>query len=490
MTGFWNEFQERGLYLELDTEFGQVSTWVRSTGGRVSREDRAVLNLTSNVAETLASSTVSSTQRGLFDNLAKGEGNLTEKGAVGKISSRRSMGKVWKAILVSAVFVSSVFVLVRPASAAYAAVDLGCDGFDRTDPADINDYDQIAATRADVGSQPEAVVYDPASSPAWTKLTERGSGGWESAYAINNNGEVVGGSAVYTGTTQATFWPASHDRIVDLKPVTGGVWGDAYGVNDFSEVVGTCQSPIGDEYWFRNAGGQVHSSPAILGSTVFIGSDTGMLHAFGYDGSTSWTFTTPSHSPIRCTPGIGFWGGGTAISLYVTSEDGYFYHLDRSSGSVNWNYSISAAGVEISSPTVVCYGPTDSHVYVGSGDGYVYALNAFGTAVPLLWRTSIGGSLGYSTPAAAHSTLLDHPELVYIGSTNHHVYALDAVDGNQVWMSGDIGFVDSSPTVANGIVYIASHDSQGCVYALNADTGDLVRTYSIGANCRVSASRR
>ncbi len=68
---------------------------------------------------------------------------------------------------------------------------------------------------------------------------------------------------------------------------------------------------------------------------------------------------------------------------------------------------------------------------------------------------------------------------VYIGEVfSGVVYALDAVSGARVWSYTTGGGVSSSPSVANGVVYVGSDDNN--VYALDANTGALVWTYSTG----------
>jgi len=55
--------------------------------------------------------------------------------------------------------------------------------------------------------------------------------------------------------------------------------------------------------------------------------------------------------------------------------------------------------------------------------------------------------------------------IVYVGSNDHKIYALDATTGEKVWSYATLGAVESSPTVANGIVYVGSDDN--IVYALS-----------------------
>ena len=53
--------------------------------------------------------------------------------------------------------------------------------------------------------------------------------------------------------------------------------------------------------------------------------------------------------------------------------------------------------------------------------------------------------------------------VVYIGSYDDNVYALNARTGAKLWSYATGYLVYSSPAVANGVVYVGSHDEK--VYA-------------------------
>jgi eukaryotic-like serine/threonine-protein kinase len=94
-------------------------------------------------------------------------------------------------------------------------------------------------------------------------------------------------------------------------------------------------------------------------------------------------------------------------------------------------------------------------VYVGSNDGKVYALDASTGAKVWSFRTS-GSFYG---PAVANG-------VVYVASSNHYMYALDASTGTKLWRHKG-GY--SSLAVADGVVYLAAWSHR--VYALDASTG-------------------
>jgi outer membrane protein assembly factor BamB len=150
-------------------------------------------------------------------------------------------------------------------------------------------------------------------------------------------------------------------------------------------------------------------------------------------------------------------------------------------------WKFKTGGRVISSPLVVA-----EVVYVGSTDGSLYAVNrADGTQK---WKFATQGPIS-SSPAFVNG-------LVYISSLDGGVYAVDAATGTQKWrfatkgerrftapgihgaiprserMPDPFDVFTSSPAVANGTLYIGSGDQN--VYALDAASGTLKWTFATG----------
>ena len=89
----------------------------------------------------------------------------------------------------------------------------------------------------------------------------------------------------------------------------------------------------------------------------------------------------------------------------------------------------------------------------------------------LLWSYKTGGMIESSSPAVAKG-------VVYVGSFDNNVYALNASTGTLMWSFPAPLYVDSSPAVANGVVYVGSW--AGNMYALNASTGAKLWNYGVG----------
>ena len=95
----------------------------------------------------------------------------------------------------------------------------------------------------------------------------------------------------------------------------------------------------------------------------------------------------------------------------------------------------------------------------------------------LLWNYTTGNSINYSSPTVLNG-------VVYFGSVDHYVYALNAATGAYIWSYKTGGAVDSAPAVANGVVYVGSDDHN--VYALNAATGSKIWSYGTGGGVESS----
>ena len=183
------------------------------------------------------------------------------------------------------------------------------------------------------------------------------------------------------------------------------------------------------------------------------------------------------HTGVYGAPGVPklngikwkFHTGGRVISsptvvngvAYVGSTDGNLYAIDSGSGALKWKFETKSW--EVSSPAVV-----SGVVYFLSYDSHLYALDAATGQVK--WKLATGGEKRYA------GTHLHHPEpaaetmpdpwdfylsspavwkgAVYFGSSDGNAYSLDATSGALKWKfhTGDV--VHSSPTIADGVLYI------------------------------------
>ena len=75
----------------------------------------------------------------------------------------------------------------------------------------------------------------------------------------------------------------------------------------------------------------------------------------------------------------------------------------------------------------------------------------------------------FETGAPVHSSPAVVNGVVYFGSEDDNIYALDAQTGAEIWKFKTGSFVDASPIIVDGVLYCGSND--GHMYALDAATG-------------------
>jgi eukaryotic-like serine/threonine-protein kinase len=105
-----------------------------------------------------------------------------------------------------------------------------------------------------------------------------------------------------------------------------------------------------------------------------------------------------------------------------------------------------------------------------------------GSGVPqfskIKWQFQTHGQV-MSSPAVTADT-------VYIGSSDHFLYALDRNSGAQRWKFKTESRITSSPAVSNGVVYFGSFD--GNFYAVDAAKGELKWKFAVPGERRFTAT--
>jgi outer membrane protein assembly factor BamB len=239
----------------------------------------------------------------------------------------------------------------------------------------------------------------------------------------------------------------------------------------------------GSPLW-NGGDGDIPSAVTVADDAVYVASSHQGLQQ--YSGLYALNSTTGGFVWQYHVPDWGF-GGMPSVAngtVYVECDLG-FCAFDAATGMLKWNYS-SPEGFYFFTASVsngVVYAGAALDVYNGRlvSLGAVYALDA--ATGTLLWQSPIAGTLGPAdnliypgTPAVANG-------VVYLGTYKPEdknfgcLYAIDAHSGAHLWQFKTGGSV-SSPAVANGVVYFGSGD--GNLYALDAKTGIPLWKYTSG----------
>lgn len=244
-------------------------------------------------------------------------------------------------------------------------------------------------------------------------------------------------------------------------PTDGGiasspcVHGDRVLIGSEDRVLYSINNRTGRLEWTCPTQGRIRSSPRVEFGHAFFGSDDNHLYAASVQtGRIAWDVELGG--PVRSSVTFG------EDMLYFGCEDGSVVALDIR-GEMKWRFR-ARRGVT-STPYLDAQ---EGVIYVGSMDWNVYALDArSGWAV---WRVRAGGPV-ISSPMLANG-------MVFIGSADKNMYALDARNGRVAWKYETEGQVTSSPAYANGAIYFGGIDNY--LYSLDAETGELRWRFKTG----------
>lgn len=147
--------------------------------------------------------------------------------------------------------------------------------------------------------------------------------------------------------------------------------------------------------------------------------------------------------------------------LYLGSSDGFLYALDAAKGLTIWQYDTGAAVV--ASPVIL-----GDRIIVASSNGSLHAVSSAGSK---LWE--------YTSASPLVATPLPKNEDLLLSSMDGTLKFLNANDGTIKWTYRTDGPVVSTPEVLENLVFVTSKDK--CVHAVSMDKGWRQWIYQSGA---------
>jgi len=265
----------------------------------------------------------------------------------------------------------------------------------------------------------------------------------------------------------------------------------------------------GKERFRYQAGGEIRSSPAVLDGVVYVGDEAGTFHAVDTrTGARRWTFATGG----AVTSSANFAVQGQRTFALFGSYDNFLYAVDASSGKLAWK--LETENYVHATPAIA-----GGVVYVAGCDGFLRAVRASDGRE--LGKVALGGNTAASTaiadgrafvgtfqnevvavdldPLAVAWRFKDgarelpfyaSPAVaagsVVVGGRDKRVRALDAASGKERWSFPTPGRVDASPVIAGDRVVAGS--LSGDLYVLSLATGKSLWHYAAGSPLAASPS--
>ena len=254
-----------------------------------------------------------------------------------------------------------------------------------------------------------------------------------------------------------------------------------------------CMSPTGGDIGCGGPGTQGWSGFTSNDDTLYLGSRNGALLALNlearsqnmmFPGEGEWDYTVEIAAPVNpCGPLLSCGTGGAPKAvLYSTpaaSED--LIYIGSYSGKV---YSVLSEPVN---PRSVEYDQAyprsetgtiggivgnlvlvDDVLFAGSSNGMVYALDA--EKLQKIWEFDTGEKV-WTTPVISDG-------VVYIGSFNRKIFALSSEDGSQIWQVDLPTAMGSTPVVYKDKLIFGAFDRN--LYAVNKSDGQIKELFQGG----------
>lgn len=178
---------------------------------------------------------------------------------------------------------------------------------------------------------------------------------------------------------------------------------------------------------------------------------------FAGQGGVRWRVQTGG--PVRSSPAV------TTTRVFIGSGDGSLYAIDRATGRSVWRFR---AGSPVDASPAVARGM----VVAATLSGRIFAVDE--VSGRLRWSLQAGPALPLNTAVAGDwdlwaSSPVIVGQVVVIGGPDGVVYALDLRSGRVRWRAITTGRVRATPAVHDGLVVVGSWD--GRIYALDLATG-------------------
>jgi outer membrane protein assembly factor BamB len=216
---------------------------------------------------------------------------------------------------------------------------------------------------------------------------------------------------------------------------------------------------------WRQELGDIHVSPLLLDSRIFVANTTGSVHCVSVDdGTPVWKFELPDNKALK---GIRSSPAGFEHSVFFGADDGFLYHLDATTGSQRWRFD---TGDPIQAAPVI----HDGRVFVGTLAGKLFSIEA-STGVQK-WSCDVGGSI--------YGTALVDSSLVIVGTTAGFVVGLHRMTGEVKWKTDLRAPVNSGILGAGEYVYTGTLRKD--LLALRRTTGEIVWRGTTGGRVKTT----
>ncbi|WP_273565853.1 PQQ-binding-like beta-propeller repeat protein [Maribacter halichondriae] len=262
----------------------------------------------------------------------------------------------------------------------------------------------------------------------------------------------------------------TNDKIYSSPIIDGDILFIGSGDNSLYAI----DKNTGKKVWTFETGGAIHSTPLMLDNLIYFGSADGSLYALDKNnGNLVWKFDSEGEKMYDIWDYYLSSPSGEEETIYWGSGDGYLYAINSKIGQLNWKFQTN--GIVHATPIIY-----NNNIYVGSFDGVFYCVNKENGT--LVWKFKTVGST-YFPKGEIQKAALVKDEVVYFGSRDYNIYALDAKTGTGRWnMKQPRGWIIATPIEYKDNLYFGTSDAH-IFYSMKKVDG--IVNWTIPVNMRV-----
>lgn len=202
--------------------------------------------------------------------------------------------------------------------------------------------------------------------------------------------------------------------------------------------------------WVASTDSTVTACPAVGDDNVFVGTEEGTVYAFNRDGSEDWTYSVEGEVTAPATY------LNSENRVYVGTGEGRVYKLDAAAGFLRWDTDLSAG--------------VSGSLAVAEGKESVYVPLENGTVKGLDYATGRTNRFTFS-PRTSDDAAMVPPSIdrrfAYVAADGGGLWEFDSRNGGQYWERDLDGSVRGGLTFRFAKVYAAT--DEGYVYAYDTD---------------------
>ena len=323
-------------------------------------------------------------------------------------------------------------------------------------------------------------------------VTEFPPSGWLQLYGISHDPSILesdGGISYDQKKDSKELWKYETEDSRNMVYSSCVISQDILYAAVSTGTIYALNTDQGKMIWKQEVGERT-VEPITTGNLLIVGTENGLYALDLETGNVEWK---QEKGQVISKPVI-------TNSLIISGfSDGYIYAFGPDSGEIKWTYGLSDSTIvsELQRDKI-CFGSDDacyafdlenkeiiweyktdgkitasprassSMIYFGSWDGNIYALNS--TDGSLKWK--------YETGWGIDTTPVISDRLVFVGSNDNNFYALDEENGDLKWFFTCRASIHSSPVIYGEYVFFGSDD--GRLYALNKTDGRLAWDFTPG----------